>query len=378
MRLHRPAALAACLLVVLLVGSPTRVTGQMRVPQARKFDEFTAGIGSPRAGYARDYEAERKEVKTRLVRYAAELRRVGARPYAITYSPRVIEWEIYNRSIAEMRGGALWEVTSLGVNWKQINVVNGGFREVAATELWIVPPGAQPPCPTPTVRAEDVAYCPFVRVESTPFIPAPDRPLEFRAIVEANDKRVRPAFTWTVSRGEIVEGQGTEVIRVAAPAGYAGEIVARVEVGGYSLECPTGSAAAIVKTTTIGVSHYKLDEFGNSNCEYEAAILDYLTSVLQSGWSMQLQVYVVMYGGRAGRRDEALARGARIKAYLVQTRGIAAERVTVLDGGYRDELSGELWLSPQGAGAPVMTPTIDRRYVTIKGQARVADVPCSF
>lgn len=375
MRFHRPTPLAACLLLILLVGLPTCVTGQTRAPQSHKFDEFTAGIGSPRTGYARDYEAERKEIETHLVRYAAELRRAGARPYAITYSPRVLEWEIYNRSIAEMRGGALWEVTNLGADWRQINVVNGGFREVAATELWIVPPGAQPPCPTPTVAPDEVAYCPFVRVGGLPYVPAPGRPIEFKVDVEVNSRKVQPGFTWTVSRGRIVLGQGTDTIRVELPAGTSGDITARVDLVGYSPDCPAGATTAIAKTV-VGVDHMLFDEFGNITCEDELARLDNLAVTLQN--EPALQVQVVVYGGRVGPRNEALARAARMKAYLVGSRGVEPERVITIDGGYRDELSGELWLSPRGAIPPVTRPTIDRRYVKIRGQVRIVNAMCSY
>jgi hypothetical protein len=340
---------------------------------ARKFDEFTTGIGTPASREWRNEKEQDGELRARFARYAAELRRVGARPYAITYGPRVVEWEIYNRSVAGMRAGALWRyLTPLGFDWRQINWVNGGFRDEEATELWVVPPGAQPPCPTPTVRPEEVAYCPSVNVAATPYVPK-GRRLEFKAVVEVNDRRVRPTFTWEVSRGEIVEGQGTDTIKVEEPEGASGDVVAKVVAHGYSLECPVGDTSATNKTT-FAVTHFKFDAFGNINCETEMAILDNLAITLQN--DRALQVHVVVYGGRAGPRNQALSRAARMKSYLVQSRGIEPERVITIDGGYRDGLEGELWLSPVGAGAPPLRPTIDRKYVRLKGQASLSSPPC--
>jgi len=91
-----------------------------------------------------------------------------------------------------------------------------------------------------------------------------------------------------------------------------------------------------------------------------------------------LQVHVVLYGGRVGYRNEALARAARMKSYLVQTRGIEAERVITIDGGYRNELSGELWLSLRGTEAPVTMTAVDRKYVKIRGQVKAINSPCSY
>ena len=41
---------------------------------------------------------------------------------------------------------------------KDIVVLNGGFRESWMAELWIVPNGAKPPSPTPTLLRKDIRY----------------------------------------------------------------------------------------------------------------------------------------------------------------------------------------------------------------------------
>jgi hypothetical protein len=47
-------------------------------------------------------------------------------------------------------------VTQRGIDQSRIVVLNGGFREEDCVELWIIPRGATPPQPTPTVQAGDV------------------------------------------------------------------------------------------------------------------------------------------------------------------------------------------------------------------------------
>ncbi|HVG17973.1 MAG TPA: hypothetical protein VNI02_02905 [Blastocatellia bacterium] len=373
MNLLRSRIFAICLCLIINSSLTVPSFGQTAVPQAKKFDEFTEGIGSRVLRWLRNYEEQDKELKIRFARYARELRRVGARPYAITYSPRVVEWEIYNRSIAGMRAGALWELTPVGFDWKQINTVNGGFREEAATELWIVPPGAQPPCPTPTVRPEDVAYCPFVRITSTPYIPKPSGPIEFKAVVVVNDKNIQPIFAWQVSQGKIISGQSTDTIAVELPVGAVGEIVAKVELHGYSLECPLEATAAISQTA-VGLSHYKFDEFGNLRMDDTKARLDNLAITLQS--DPTLQAHVVVYGGRDDPPDQVRTRGAVMKDYLVN-RGLEPERIITVDGGYRNEMSGEFWLSLRGAGAPKVRPTIDKSYTGVKNPSNSHGRPAS-
>ena len=364
----RTSAACALLLLLLACAAPHTARGQAPPqPTARKFDEFTAGRGGALAHtWQGKAEAERKELTGRFRLYAAQLRKEGARPYAIIYGPRIVGWEIYNRSIAGMRAGDLWEhLTPAGFDWRHINWVDGGFREEATTELWVVPPGAQPPCPTPTALPEDVAYCPRVGAGGRTYIPAPSGPVSFKASLSVNNSRVSPAFSWQVSRGRIVGGQGTDTIEVELPPGASGEVVARVEVHGYSLECPAESSSAYARTT-VGVTHFKFDEFGDIRQGDTKARLDNLAIELEN--VPTLQVHLVVYGGRSGRRGEAARRAAWLKNYLVSTRSLDPARVITVEGGFRHELSGELWLSPLGAPAPPVRPTVDEAYVGFKGR----------
>jgi hypothetical protein len=45
-----------------------------------------------------------------------------------------------------------------GMDAKRVVVVNGGYREEWMAELWIVPTGAEPPKPTPTLKAKDIRF----------------------------------------------------------------------------------------------------------------------------------------------------------------------------------------------------------------------------
>jgi hypothetical protein len=48
----------------------------------------------------------------------------------------------------------------------------------------------------------------------------------------------------------------------------------------------------------------------------------------------------------------------RAQEYIVTQRGISASRLTVVNGGYREDDSVELWIVPSGASAPQATPTV--------------------
>jgi len=118
----------------------------------------------------------------------------------------------------------------------------------------------------------------------------------------------------------------------------------------------------------------RLDEFGNVTCEDELARLDNFTNELLS--DVNARGHLIVYGGRRGRRNEAKARAARMKFYLVRNRGLDARRITTVDGGYREELTTELWVVRRGESAPLPTPTVSPRDVKLKGRMRVRGYYC--
>ncbi|HXI25780.1 MAG TPA: hypothetical protein VNG71_18125, partial [Pyrinomonadaceae bacterium] len=66
---------------------------------------------------------------------------------------------------------------------------------------------------------------------------------------------------------------------------------------------------------------------------------------------------IIFYGGqtfrgRLPKRGEAEARAARLKPYLVQRRGIPAEQIVVINGGYAKEWRASLWIIPPGLSMP--------------------------
>ena len=118
----------------------------------------------------------------------------------------------------------------------------------------------------------------------------------------------------------------------------------------------------------------KFDEFGNVTCEDELARLDNFTNELLN--DANAQGHLIVYGGQRGRRNEARARAARMKFYLVRNRGLDTKRIITLDGGYREELTTELWVMRRGESPPLPTPSVNPRDVKLRGRVRVRGYYC--
>jgi len=118
----------------------------------------------------------------------------------------------------------------------------------------------------------------------------------------------------------------------------------------------------------------KLYEFGNINCEDELLRLDGLALEIQN--DPKSMAYVIIYGGSKGKRNEAKARLARMRYYWASTRGMDPARFVPIDGGYRETLSGEIWIVRDGDAPPKATPTVDAKKVRLKGTAKVRGYNC--
>ena len=132
----------------------------------------------------------------------------------------------------------------------------------------------------------------------------------------------------------------------------------------------------------------KFDSFGDTCCNDEKARLDNFALTLQQ--QPEAIGYIIFYGGktqnfpscqsahpRLPRHGDAQARAARLKPYLVNTRSIDASRVVVIDGGYRESWTAELWIVPKGTPPPTPSPTVKRRDIRYrKGRVKKSEYEC--
>ncbi len=113
---------------------------------------------APRENPAREFDVccncSFDDQKARLDNLAVELQNdQSTTTYIFAYGGRTSRVGEGDRLGARARD---YLVNQRGLNPSRIIVLNGGFREDDCVELWIVPSGATPPRPRPTVQAGDV------------------------------------------------------------------------------------------------------------------------------------------------------------------------------------------------------------------------------
>lgn len=107
---------------------------------ARKVDEF--------AELTPDLEAEH------IKNLTDSLYGVNDNIFVITYAGRNSPRGYATAALKRIKA----QIVANGVTSDRIGIIDGGFREEPAYELWVVPVGADMPKATPTIKAKDIIY----------------------------------------------------------------------------------------------------------------------------------------------------------------------------------------------------------------------------
>jgi len=198
------------------------------------------------------------------------------------------------------------------------------------------------------------ASCPVVKV-SCPDSVQVGADLKFTADVSGGPSDTTPTFNWTVSAGSIQSGQGTSTIVVDSTGTGGQTITATVDVGGFARECSTSSSctASVEEKAAPAV---KFGEYVTRDLSANKKMLDDFVIALQN--DPDAQGYIIAYGGKTSRPDDAQKAADNATSYTMKTRKRDGARTLSGVGGYREEPAIELWIAPPGGAPPMATPTV--------------------
>lgn len=168
-------------------------------------------------------------------------------------------------------------------------------------------------------------------------------------------------YAWSVSPREAKILTNTENKITVDSTGFGGQRITAtlvVDDGSGELACrQNAQASTLVRQPERHESPAtQFDVCCSCSFDDQKARLDNLAVALQN--DPTATTYVIAYGGRTSRIGTADLLGTRAQDYLVAQRGIDQSRITVLNGGFREEDCVELWIVPSGATPPQPTPTV--------------------
>ena len=168
-------------------------------------------------------------------------------------------------------------------------------------------------------------------------------------------------YTWSVSpsAAKILSNTGNKItVDSTTVGGQPISATLVVDDGSGDAACrQTAQASTLVRPPVkIERPSTQFDVCCSCSFDDQKARLDNLAVTLQN--DPTATTYVIAYGGRTSRIGTAALLGTRARDYLVTQRGIDQSRITVLNGGFREEDCVELWVVPSGATPPQPTPTV--------------------
>ena len=169
-------------------------------------------------------------------------------------------------------------------------------------------------------------------------------------------------YTWRVtpSSAKVISGLGTATLNVDSTGLGGQRITATLTADDGSADpacAQTVQAVAVIAPIEKKVIVAReFDECNNCTFDDQKARLDNLAVELQNDPSTR--GYILAYGGRMSPVGQVNKLMSRARDYLVTQRGIDASRLVVVNGGFREDDSVELWIVPSGAAAPLPTPTV--------------------
>jgi hypothetical protein len=181
-------------------------------------------------------------------------------------------------------------------------------------------------------------------------------------------------YNWTISpaAAHIMSGAGTPTLTVDTTNLGGQRVIATLSVddGSPDPACrQTAQAISMVaaEEKKIIVAR-EFDECNNCTFDDQKARLDNLAVELQN--DPTTHAYVIAYGGRTSPIGQVERLMTRARDYLTNERAIDASRITIVNGGFREEDSVELWIVPSGAAPPRATPTVQAGDLKPSGRAR--------
>lgn len=122
---------------------------------------------------------------------------------------------------------------------------------------------------------------------------------------------------------------------------------------------PSGVHAQIT-TQNIPVA-IKFDEFGDIYWSDLIARLDNFAVELQN--NPTARGHMIYYRSRRDLPGLSSRNAGIARNYMLNSRGVDSAQLTVVDGGARDCIGGELWVVPAGAAAPTPSNTYNYSFI---------------
>lgn len=201
-------------------------------------------------------------------------------------------------------------------------------------------------CITSFAQINEISPCPAIYVTGPSSVPKLGDSITYSAIVSKNAENYKLKYIWTVSGGEILEGQGTAIIQ--STFDYNKGNLATVKIEGLPENCQ--NSASEVAFIDKDPESKKFNEFALADFKLNKGKNDKLIDVLNNDPSLQL--YVIFYFKDNSSQKSTNQKMRQVVNLLINKNKIGNERITELKAFSEKQESVQFWLIPTGAMPP--------------------------
>ncbi len=196
-------------------------------------------------------------------------------------------------------------------------------------------------------QTSETSPCPTISVTGPAGIPMADEPMTFTAEVSKEAKKFKTEYKWTVTNGEIIEGQGTIVIKVLWKDMFGKNLTAEFEVVGLPKNCI--SVASETAATVCPPSSKLVDEFSEPISQIDKARLDNLFVEIQNDPSAVAYIFETFE--RKTFQNAVERKIQKITDYLIKEKRIEKDRFVISTAVFDKNLT-QYFIVPPGATPP--------------------------
>ena len=313
---------------------------------------FFVAVYPSTSAFAKSKKAKHGTIKI-LTTPGGLLLTIDGKPYGETLTEyRAIDLEpgVHNVTV-RLPNGNLW-IREIDLPAGRIKCITVNYKPL--------PPAPKSPCPFPVN------------------VSAPQNVAEGEIITFAADTNYSGTaslkYNWVLSpaTARIMSGAGTPTITVDSTGLGGQRVIATLAVDNGSPDpacAQTAQAVAVVAAVEKKVLVAReFDECNNCTFDDQKARLDNLAVELQNDPSAH--AHIIVYGGKTSPIGQVDRLMTCARDYLVNERGIDSSRIVVVNGGFRESDTVELWVVPTGAAAPRATPTVQAGDLKPAGKTR--------
>jgi hypothetical protein len=193
-------------------------------------------------------------------------------------------------------------------------------------------------------QTNETSSCPTISIMGPSGIPIPNELINYSVTVDSKGKDLTLEYIWSVNNGQVVEGQGTQNIKIEQPLN--GNLTVTVEVKGFPAGClNSASESSIYDPSPEAV---KLDEFTLDENRIDKARLDNLIVELQKDPTSR--AYIIEKFVRKTPKITIRRKIQKITNHL-KFRNQDSERF-IITFNLGEENSTQFWIVPAGANPP--------------------------